>query len=268
MIAAARARGIAVIGELELAWRLLPNEFVAVTGTNGKTTTVELIGAIYRAAGLPVVVAGNVGLALSRLASAPPHGDGRSTPATTIVCEASSFQLEDAVAFAPAGGGAAQSRARPPRPPRRHGRATSPRSCAVFAHQGADDLAVVPVDGPAGGRARAARMHLRRGRGADLRLDGDCAVVARRAAASAARAMRLRGAHNRENAMAAAAVTLARGVPREAVRRGARDVPPASPTASRRSRASRRALRQRLQGDERREHARRAARVRAGDACT
>ena len=45
MIAAARERGIPVIGELELAWRLLPNEFVAVTGTNGKTTTVELLGA-------------------------------------------------------------------------------------------------------------------------------------------------------------------------------------------------------------------------------
>ena len=53
--------GMPVLGELELAWRMLQNEFVAVTGTNGKTTTVELIGHIHREAGLPVAVAGNVG---------------------------------------------------------------------------------------------------------------------------------------------------------------------------------------------------------------
>ena len=83
-----------MLGELELAWRLLPNEFIAVTGTNGKTTTVELIGHIHRTAGLPVAVAGNVGTALSGLV-------GRSTREATIVCEASSFQLEDTLAFAP-----------------------------------------------------------------------------------------------------------------------------------------------------------------------
>jgi UDP-N-acetylmuramoylalanine--D-glutamate ligase len=54
-----------VLGELELAWRLLQNEFVAVTGTNGKTTTTEWIGHIYREAALPVAVAGNVGTAVS-----------------------------------------------------------------------------------------------------------------------------------------------------------------------------------------------------------
>ena len=48
----ARERGLEVVGELEIGWRLVPNEFCAVTGTNGKTTTTELIGAIHRAAGL------------------------------------------------------------------------------------------------------------------------------------------------------------------------------------------------------------------------
>jgi UDP-N-acetylmuramoylalanine--D-glutamate ligase len=93
-IAAARQRGILVVGELELAWRLLPNRFVAVTGTNGKTTTVELLGAIWRAAGMPVVVAGNVGTPLASLV-------GQIDLETTVICEASSFQLEDTVAFAP-----------------------------------------------------------------------------------------------------------------------------------------------------------------------
>ncbi len=94
VIAQARSRGMRVIGELELAWRLLPNEFIAVTGTNGKTTTVELIGHIHREAGLAVAVAGNVGVALSGLV-------GVVDERVTIVCEASSFQLEDTLAFAP-----------------------------------------------------------------------------------------------------------------------------------------------------------------------
>ena len=83
-----------MVGELELAWRLLPNPFVAVTGTNGKTTTVELLGAIWRAAGLPVAVAGNVGTPLSTLV-------GEVEADATIVCEVSSFQAEDAAGFAP-----------------------------------------------------------------------------------------------------------------------------------------------------------------------
>jgi len=86
--------GVPVIGELELAWRLLPNPFVAVTGTNGKTTVTELLGHIWRSVGKPVAVAGNVGMPL---ASLPREID----PSATVVCEASSFQLEDTLAFSP-----------------------------------------------------------------------------------------------------------------------------------------------------------------------
>src|SRR6266516_7916036 len=64
VIAAARERGLPVLGELELAWRMLANEFIAVTGTNGKTTTVALLGAIHREAGVLAAVAGNVGTPL------------------------------------------------------------------------------------------------------------------------------------------------------------------------------------------------------------
>src|SRR4051794_9836407 len=68
VIAAALAQGVCVIGEVELGWRLLADhEFIALTGSNGKTTSVELIGHIYRSAGAPVVVAGNVGTALVSL---------------------------------------------------------------------------------------------------------------------------------------------------------------------------------------------------------
>ena len=92
--AAARARGIPIWSEVELGFRLLPNPFIGVTGTNGKTTTSELLGAIFRAARRPVAVAGNVGTPLTGLVGALPDD-------AWIVCEVSSFQLEDVHRFRP-----------------------------------------------------------------------------------------------------------------------------------------------------------------------
>jgi UDP-N-acetylmuramoylalanine--D-glutamate ligase len=86
---AARARGIPIWSEVELGYRLLrAHRFVGVTGTNGKTTTAELLGAIFRSAGRPVAVAGNVGRPLTAF-------DGMLPSEAWIVCELSSFQLED-----------------------------------------------------------------------------------------------------------------------------------------------------------------------------
>src|ERR671922_750702 len=85
VVAEARTREIPVWSEVELGYRLLGGPaIVGVTGTNGKTTTCELLGAIFRAAGRDVVVAGNVGSPLTA-----------ARPAEWIVCELSSFQLED-----------------------------------------------------------------------------------------------------------------------------------------------------------------------------
>ena len=85
LVAAARQRGIPVWSEVELGYRLLPDaKLVGVTGTNGKTTTTELLGAIFRAAGRDVAVAGNVGTPLTSVRAAD-----------WVVCELSSFQLED-----------------------------------------------------------------------------------------------------------------------------------------------------------------------------
>jgi UDP-N-acetylmuramoylalanine--D-glutamate ligase len=85
LVVAARARGIPVWSEVELGYRLLPEaRLVGVTGTNGKTTTTELLGAVFRAAGRDVAVAGNVGTPLTSVRSAD-----------WVVCELSSFQLED-----------------------------------------------------------------------------------------------------------------------------------------------------------------------------
>jgi UDP-N-acetylmuramoylalanine--D-glutamate ligase len=85
LVGAARRRGVPVWSEVELGYRLLPGaRFVGVTGTNGKTTTTELLGAIFRAAGRDVAVAGNVGTPLTSIRNAE-----------WVVCELSSFQLED-----------------------------------------------------------------------------------------------------------------------------------------------------------------------------
>jgi UDP-N-acetylmuramoylalanine--D-glutamate ligase len=87
LVVEARRRGIPVWSEVELGYRLLrPRLFVGVTGTKGKTTTSELLGAIFRAADRPVVVAGNVGRPLSAV---------EASDDAWIVCELSSFQLED-----------------------------------------------------------------------------------------------------------------------------------------------------------------------------
>ncbi len=90
LLGAARARGVPVWAEVELGFRLLPDSrFVGVTGTNGKTTTAALLGAIFRVAGRDVTVAGNIGVPLTSIPAAD-----------WVVCELSSFQLEDVHTFA------------------------------------------------------------------------------------------------------------------------------------------------------------------------
>src|SRR6187200_25977 len=87
LVTGARERGVPVWSEIELGGRLLSNPILGVTGTNGKTTTSELLGAVFRAAGRPVEVVGNVGRPLTAV---DPDSDD-----AWIVCELSSFQLED-----------------------------------------------------------------------------------------------------------------------------------------------------------------------------
>jgi UDP-N-acetylmuramoylalanine--D-glutamate ligase len=219
VIAAALERDVEVVGELEVAWRATPNRFVAVTGTNGKTTTVELLGHIYRTAGEPVAVAGNVGRPLSALV-------GEIDPDATVICEASSFQLEDSVAFAPE---CAVFLNLAPDHLDRHGTLEDylAAKLRVFANQGNDDVAVYNADDPElagvdlGGCAR--RIAFCHGAGPDCEValaegtifyDGEPLL--------AAAELGLFGEHNVANAMAAAAAALSMGVEGEAVREGLR----------------------------------------------
>jgi UDP-N-acetylmuramoylalanine--D-glutamate ligase len=196
VIATARERGIPVLGELELAWRLLPNRFLAVTGTNGKTTTSELLGAIHREAGMAVAVAGNVGTPLSSLVGAVDEG-------AVIVCEVSSFQAEDSDALAPETAlllNLAEDHLD------RHGTFDAYRDAKLrlFANQTGEHVAVAPPGLELPGSARRVVF----GDPADLPLPVE--------------EVRLRGRHNLENAMGASAAALASGVPADAVARALR----------------------------------------------
>ncbi len=89
-----RAFGLPIIGELELASRFLQGQIVAITGSNGKTTTTSLLGKIFADAGVPTLVGGNIGTPVIDLIA-------QSTPQTTSVLEVSSFQLETVEQFRP-----------------------------------------------------------------------------------------------------------------------------------------------------------------------
>jgi UDP-N-acetylmuramoylalanine--D-glutamate ligase len=216
VIEAALRRGVEVSGELELAWRAIPNRFAAITGTNGKTTTAELLGHLYRTAGEPAAVAGNVGTPLSSLAGSVEEG-------ATVVCECSSFQLEDADAFAPECGVLLNIA---PDHLDRHGtmEAYLAAKLRIFANQANEDVAVYNGDDPAlagldlGGCARRVRFCSAAGE-CDVTLAGGT-VFADGAPLIEATDLRLIGVHNVANAMAAAAAALAMGLERDSVADG------------------------------------------------
>ena len=206
VIAAALERGIPVLGELELAWRLLPQRFVAVTGTNGKTTTTELLGAMHRAAGVQVGVGGNVGTSLSSLVGTLPD-DG------VVVCECSSFQLEDAAAFAP---DVALLLNVTEDHLDRHGTVEAYRDAKlrIFANQGPGQVAVAPADLDVPGEGERVSFD---------HLVEDGTIVWRGTPVLAVDEIRLRGAHNLENALGATAAALSNGLPVDAVARALRE---------------------------------------------
>ncbi|MFA5867532.1 MAG: UDP-N-acetylmuramoyl-L-alanine--D-glutamate ligase [Actinomycetota bacterium] len=94
VIKSARRRGVAVMSELELAYQLTDSPIIAVTGTNGKSTVVTMLGEIFTTAGVSNLVAGNIG---RPLVDAIDEAD----PETVLIVEVSSFQMETVVDFRP-----------------------------------------------------------------------------------------------------------------------------------------------------------------------
>jgi UDP-N-acetylmuramoylalanine--D-glutamate ligase len=208
-VEAARAAGVPVWSEVELAARMMPeNPMAGVTGTNGKTTTTQLVGAMLQAGGLEAEVAGNVGRPLTDL-------PGRVAPATWIACELSSFQLEDIDTLRCR---AAVILNLTPDHLDRHGTMEEYLRCKlrIFENQAPGDTAVLNGDVPI----------LR-----DARIPGAGTRVLFSASDPGAldwEHARLRGQHNLENAVAAAAVARAAGVDDAAVNAALRafDPPP------------------------------------------
>jgi UDP-N-acetylmuramoylalanine--D-glutamate ligase len=197
LAAAARERGLTIWSEVELGFRLLDNPILGVTGTNGKTTTSELLGTIFRAAGMGVAVAGNVGRPLSGL-------DGAIDGEAWVVCELSSFQLEDIDTFRPR---VAILLNLAPDHMDRYGSLDDYRAAKlrIFENQTAEDVAIVPRGfGPIPGDAQRIEFSLEDVLPAEPSIPGE---------------------HNRENAAAAVAAARAAGVSDDAVARGLSSFP-------------------------------------------
>jgi UDP-N-acetylmuramoylalanine--D-glutamate ligase len=196
-VLAARSRGIRVRSEIELGSLLLPNPLLGVTGTNGKTTTTALLGAILESAGVSVEVAGNIGRPLTSLVGVAP-------PEAWVVCELSSFQLEDVELLRPR---VAVLLNLEPDHLDRHGGfdAYASAKLRAFENQEHDDVAVVP-------RGFGAVP----GAGRRVEFAGDDPLPAEPL---------IPGAHNRENAAAATAAARAIGIADDAIAAALSDFP-------------------------------------------
>jgi UDP-N-acetylmuramoylalanine--D-glutamate ligase len=220
-LTAARARGVLVIGELELAWRVMEADCIAITGTNGKTTTTALTGELLRTQVRPVLVGGNIGTPLAEHALEFP-GDG------IVVAETSSFQLDTVDRFRPRVGAILNIT---PDHLDRHG--TFERyvdaKARMLANQTATDCAVLNADDPVtaglGGRARGRVIWFSR---LTTLTHGvfiyDGWIVAKLNGATEricpVSEITLRGQHNVENVLAATACALWTGMAPAAIRRG------------------------------------------------
>jgi UDP-N-acetylmuramoylalanine--D-glutamate ligase len=219
-LAPARARGVPVIGELELGWRAMEADTVAITGTNGKTTTTALSGALLGAESRPVLVGGNIGTPLAAHAL-------EFAAEGVVVAEVSSFQLETIETFRPRV--AAVLNITPDHLDRHHTfEAYVDAKARIFMNQMAGDWAVLNADDEPT-RALAVRTAARvlwfsRLRPVDegvfvrdgwvvARLDGRVADVC------PVSEIRLRGQHNVENVLAATACALRMGQGAESIRR-------------------------------------------------
>ncbi len=222
LLAAACARSIPVWSEIELAWRFLCGRLVAITGSNGKTTTTALIGHILETAGIPTLVAGNIGTPLiSRVET--------TSDSSVSVAEVSSFQLESIAAFRPDVGlflNLTPDHLDRHASMEEYGRAKA----RIFENQGEHDAAILNADDPAAAQYAPARPQLfwfsrskRVASGAFLR-DGQ--IVFRRDGSETVLLRRedigLRGEHNVENVLAAAAAALLAGAPPAAISAGVR----------------------------------------------
>lgn len=225
VLADPRVRGVPCISELEFAYGKLRSPVIAITGTNGKTTTTALVSHLLQAAGLDAPAAGNIGLALSEVAL-------REGAPDWVVVEASSFQLGGTRNFAPRIG--VLTNLAPDHLDRYPSvEAYYADKARLFANAGADSVWVLNGEDPAvlelAGTSPGRRYHFRvRSQPAHGEEGGYCAEGGELVLRLGGREERLigsgelplLGAHNRANALAAALAARLAGAELEAVRRG------------------------------------------------
>jgi len=232
-LAAARQRKIPILGEIELTARFLQGRIVAITGSNGKTTTTTLVGEIIASAGRKTLVGGNIGTPAITFVE-------QSSPDTWVVLEISSFQLETIERFRPH---IAAVLNLTPDHLDRHGSMERyiAAKARILENQDAGDFAVLNADHEhtrhlAGGlkaqllwfgRSQSSRKHHEvdpeQARGAFVR-DGQIVFREREMVEiMPVTEIPLKGAHNVENVLAAVAIGMAAGVDPAAIRRAVRE---------------------------------------------
>lgn len=215
----ARGKGIEIISELELAWRFLRGTVVAVTGSNGKTTTTALLGKIFADAGRRTQVGGNIGTPLISLVET-------AADDSVNVVEVSSFQLEAITSFRPRV--AALLNLTPDHLDRHASMSDYVAAKArLFGYQRGDDFAIFNADDrlatELAPEVRAQRFWFSRQRRLDVGSyveDGWVvfADAARRERVLAREDIRLKGQHNLENVLAAVCAARLLAVPTENIR--------------------------------------------------
>lgn len=224
LLVAARAAGLPLIAEVELAFPFLDGPLVGITGSNGKSTTTAMTAALLHHAGFDAVACGNIGEPLSGLVGAEPR------PNRIYVAELSSFQLEGIATLRPR---AAVLTNLSPDHLDRHGSLAAYLGVKLrlFCNQDAGDVAVLnaddaPLAGAERGLAGRVRFFSRRGPVADgCYVDGAKVIEAGpsgRRELFALSDVPIPGGHNIENAMAAALLALALGAPAESLPDGLR----------------------------------------------
>jgi len=216
----ARSRGIPVWSEIEFAWRLLRGKLIAITGSNGKTTTTSLVAHILKTANIPTLVGGNIGVPLLALVES-------SMDTTVTVAEISSFQLETIEAFRPEIGVLLNLT---PDHLDRHAsfQEYARAKMRMFENQLERDAAVLNADDPEITRRMPSRGHIywfsrqkRVAEGAFLR---DDQILFRSEGTEVALARRddiqLRGEHNIENVLAGCAAAYLAGTDPAAIANG------------------------------------------------
>ncbi|MBU6364442.1 MAG: UDP-N-acetylmuramoyl-L-alanine--D-glutamate ligase [Acidobacteria bacterium] len=212
-LAAAYAAGTPVWSEIELASRATSNPIMGITGTNGKTTTTELLAHVLREGGLDAVACGNVGTPMASLV-------GEVSGNTWLVVECSSFQLEDVPTFRPHA--AVLLNVTPDHMDRYPDFDAYRRAkLNLFAHQGEHDLAILPEGLDATGAAPTRRLAASGAPGPDAVswAEGGLHVQGLGLVAPWSD-IPLLGAHNRENVMATAAMAAHAGLGAEEIARG------------------------------------------------